>query len=101
MVSYMLYIVEKIHLGNDVSNIYEDVVNDACRKILLDLQHTQKNDKYNRVFNYDPKNDLEGHQGYPSILERIQMKSSIQLLRDIHEMRWYEASKDDEWIIIY
>lgn len=100
MAFYMLYIVEKILLGKLVPNIYEDVINDACKKIIKDLQHTQKYDRYNRVFNYDPKQDIENLLEY-SLLERIVMKDSIQLLKDIHEMRWFEASKDDDWIIIY
>ena len=75
------------------------IIRNACNLIIDDLKMVQQQDLYKRSFNYDPYNDLCKILNR-SLLERMVKKNSLQLLEDIHTMRWYEAD-DLDWEILF
>jgi hypothetical protein len=74
------------------------VISLACNKILEDLYIEERKDPFNRKFMYNPKNDVINLLNHSS-LDRVHMKDSIELLTDIHRLRWSEVN-DCDWIVI-
>ena len=79
--------------------ISNPIIINACNLIKEDLQNVQKDDIYRRSFNYDPYSDLCKIL-HRSILERMAKKDPLQLLEDIHTLRWYEED-DVDWEILF
>lgn len=81
---------------NDNNN--DQIVKKACECIMDELREEEKNDQYNRTFEYDPKEDVIKlvENTEPS---RILEKDSIQLLIEIHLFKWCEVN-DSDWVII-
>ena len=78
---------------NKLFNIF-----DICLKIIDDLKSQEKYDPYKRKFNYDPFNDVITLFEH-SIDERIHKKDVIQILTDIHLLKW-SLTNDNEWFVI-
>lgn len=74
------------------------VIKIACDKILEDLRFEETKDPFNRKFIYNPYNDILNLLEHSS-LDRIHMKDSIELLTDIHCLKWSLAN-DNDWVVI-
>lgn len=80
------------------SNKSKDIIHRACVRILQEFEIEEKNDKYKRKFVYDPLNDLKNLMEN-TVPTRIDSKTSIELLTDIHMLKWCEVN-DSDWVII-
>lgn len=76
----------------------EYVIDIACNKILDDLRFEETKDPFDRKFVYNPYNDIINLLNHSS-LDRVHMKDSIQLLTDIHCLKW-SIVNDCDWIVI-
>lgn len=77
----------------------QEIIHIACKLILRDLRIQELSDTYERKFNYNPYIDV-CQLMERSIPDRIKEKDPIQLLRDIHTLRWSEVN-DIDWVVIF
>lgn len=63
-----------------------------------DLRNEEKHDPYQRKFTYNPIEDVKILFDH-SITERILQKDVIQILTDIHLLKW-SSINDTDWFII-
>lgn len=82
----------------DIEKTIDYVLNEACIRILQDFEIEEKNDKYRRQITYNPLSDLK-QLIQNTVPSRIDKKTSIELLTDIHMLKWCEVN-DSDWVII-